>query len=158
MWRCASCTRETAIASPFCLLGGWGARGGGGAGGAAPAPAPASLSSVPEVQIDADGVFKYVLITVEHGGGARHTLVRGHAWAAYHDDVFQHYRPSLAAVPGVTSVSCPGGGRIAVDAILKRARVYGHSIGYGRAKHAVTAAALTRALPGWAVTHDNEGY
>jgi hypothetical protein len=111
---------------------------------------------VAEVDVDFDGVFKYVLITVEHAGASR-TLVRGHAWAAYHDDVYQHHRASLAALPGA-SVSCPGGGRIAIDAALKQARVYGHSIGYGRADHAVAAAALARAFPGFRVTHDNEGY
>ena len=94
---------------------------------------------------------------MEHASGSR-TLVRGHAWAAYHDDIFQHYRASLfAALPGA-SISCPGGGRIAIDAALKQARVYGHSIGYGRADHAVAAAALARAFPGYRVTHDNEGY
>ncbi len=118
----------------------------------------ADLASVAEVAVDGDGVFKYILICVEHVEAAPRFLVRGHAWAHYHDDLFQHFRPALAALPGVVSVSCPGGGRIAIDAALKQARVYGHSIGYGRAEHAVTAAALARALPGFRVTHDDEGY
>ncbi len=145
-WRCAACTLENVVTAAVCASCGASARSGGFVSGGA---STASLAAaVPEVAIDHEGVFKYILISVD-----RRVLVRGHAWATYHDDLLQHYRPSL---PG--AVGCLGGGRIAIDADLKQARVYGYSVGYGRANHAVTAAALARAFPGFRITHDDEGY
>jgi len=146
--RCVECGRSRDVAA---------AAAPSAAAAAAPSAPSAALAGVPEVLVDADGVFKYVQIRVAGAGGAR-LLVRGHAWAKFHDDVFQHYRADLLALPGVTAVECVGGGRIAVDAGPRRARVYGHSVGYGRCEHALTAAALARALPGYDITHDNEGY
>ena len=154
-WTCFACTLVNSDASSACEACGVPART---VEPVAPrAAAFARLDDVPEVGIDADGVFKYIQVRVKHAGGER-TLVRGHAWAEYHADVLQHYKGALAALPGVEKVSCPGGGRIAVDADLKQVRVYGHSIGFGRAEHALTAAALARALPAYTITHDDTGY
>ena len=162
-WACAACTLTNSDADPSCVGCGATARSGAltgvsAAAAARAAAAPATLDAVPEVLIDGDGVFKYVQIRVTRAEGADALLVRGHAFAAYHDDVFQTYRRALARLPGVTAVACPGGGRLAIDAAQRTARVYGHSIGYGRADHAATAAALGRALPGYAISHDDEGY
>lgn len=69
--------------------------------GSAPAP---SIRGLAPVDIDADGVFKYVLIRVVRPSTPPVFVVRGHAWAGYHDDVFQHHRVRilelLGAIPG----------------------------------------------------------
>jgi len=158
--RCPACGRARDAEDASSAAGGGaaadaGAAAAGDAGGSA--ADAAALASVPEVAIDADGVFKYVQVRVRGDAGER-LLVRGHAWAHFHDDIFQHYRPALRALRGVAAVDCVGGGRIAVDAGPRRARVYGHSVGYGRCDHALTAAALGCALPGFSVSWDNEGY
>lgn len=158
MWTCAACTQVNADARPTCESCGESTRRSD-----APSAALAAYSSIddiPLVQIELrEGVepFKYVQIVVSTSAGKR-TLIRGHSRFQFHDDIFQYERAALVDVPGVTSVNCPGGGRIAVDASLKQIRVYGHSIGYGRAAHAITAEALTASLPGYKVTWDNEGY
>lgn len=43
-----------------------------------------ALDKVPEVDIDADGVFKYVLIELKDKQGLSKTIVRGYKWAEYH--------------------------------------------------------------------------
>lgn len=49
--------------------------------------AEAGLSRIPDVDIDPDGVFKYVLIRVTpEGEGPGKEIVRGYAWAEYHGE------------------------------------------------------------------------
>ena len=45
--------------------------------------------STATVDIDNEGVFKYVLIKLYSSGDQEELLVHGHAWAEYHDDVYQ---------------------------------------------------------------------
>jgi phosphohistidine phosphatase len=162
MWTCAACTQVNADAAATCEACGESTRRSDSqAGAAAPGAQFASIDDVPLVQIEMDddvGPFKYVQIVVTTSAGARATLVRGHSRFQFHDDIFQHYRGALASIPGVSSVNCPGGGRMVVDAALKQIRVYGYSVGYGRAAHAITAEALAASLPGFKITWDNEGY
>ena len=42
------------------------------------------LEAVQDVQIDADGVFKYILIELKDKKGKTKTIVRGFKWAEYH--------------------------------------------------------------------------
>lgn len=58
------------------------------------------LPGLTTVDIDAEGVFKYVLLRVCCPHGAPVYVVRGHAWAGYHDDVFQHHRAIILKLPG----------------------------------------------------------
>lgn len=49
------------------------------------------LAQIPEVDIDSDGVFKYVLIRVHAGGSSgapaeEKEIVRGYKWAEYHGE------------------------------------------------------------------------
>lgn len=72
-----------------------------------------SLDSVNDVEIDKEGVFKYVLICVsdKETGKAKY-VVRGHAWAAYHDDVFQAAKTDIRGLSTNLHAVCVGGGRI----------------------------------------------
>ncbi|KAH0618204.1 hypothetical protein JD844_017212 [Phrynosoma platyrhinos] len=49
------------------------------------------LSSVPEVEIDPEGTFKYILVRVEGGSGAEghRDIVRGTAAAEFHNHIFE---------------------------------------------------------------------
>lgn len=52
--------------------------------------AAVGLAQIPEVDIDPDGVFKYVLIRVHSadpaGAPAEKEIVRGYKWAEYHGE------------------------------------------------------------------------
>lgn len=54
--------------------------------------AAAELSQIPDVDIDSDGVFKYVLIRVHAAApsgapaGESKEIVRGYKWAEYHGE------------------------------------------------------------------------
>jgi hypothetical protein len=155
-WTCAACLHSNAAPPPCAACGALDARGAALRGAATPG---APVDALAPVAIDLDGVFKYVLVRAELGGGAApRLLVRGFCAAAYHDDVFQHHLPAILAAPGVARAECAGGGRIAADARAKTLRIYGYSKGYGRGDHAAAAALVRVALPGWAVRWDNEGY
>ncbi len=119
------------------------------------APLPSPLDAVEAVQIDEDGVFKYVLLEVTLGDDVKR-LVRGHVFAEYHDDILQHWRKRLRAeLPEATLEVC-GGGRIARSG--STIRIYGYSIAFGQADHAVSAAMIEKAFPSAEVSFSNEGY
>ena len=59
-----------------------------------------AISRIAPVDIDASGVFKYVLMRI-HCKGEESYIVRGHAWAAFHDDIFQHHKLAIMNTPGV---------------------------------------------------------
>uniref|UniRef100_A0A3Q2PM34 14 kDa phosphohistidine phosphatase n=1 Tax=Fundulus heteroclitus TaxID=8078 RepID=A0A3Q2PM34_FUNHE len=59
---------------------------------------------------------------------------------------------------GLLDCECIGGGRIKHEPDVKKIHVYGYSIGYGRANHAVTTEKLKDQYPDYQVTWDNEGY
>ncbi|XP_053940476.1 14 kDa phosphohistidine phosphatase isoform X1 [Cuculus canorus] len=61
--------------------------------------AVAALAGVADVEIDGDGVFKYVLVRVRAAGGPGKDVVRGHGWAEYHGEGRGHRR----AAPGMGS-------------------------------------------------------
>lgn len=179
--------------------------------GAAPTP----LDLVSDVEIDEEGVFKYVLISVsdKESGKSKH-VVRGHSWAAYHDDVFQAAKADMRDMSARLQAVCVGGGRIrhepagrgaaskppvadaaAIAAVaghdplnpVARAPsaaagagehreaasgadaggardsaghilVYGYSVGYGRADHALACTVLRRAYPTYHVEWSDDGY
>lgn len=104
----------------------------------------------PETVIDADGVFKYIVISCDGK-----LYVRGKD-LEYHVDILDHFAPSIGR-PGTTE--CVGGGRMRVSAAEKHVLVYGYSRGFGRADHSLTAAALRRHLgPEWEIETSDEGY
>jgi len=78
---------------------------------ALPPPTDPFIASIIPVDIDPVGVFKYVLIKVVARPGADPAfVVRGHAWAEFHDNVYQHHKAHILALPGAG----PGEPRLAV--------------------------------------------
>ncbi|XP_019365824.1 PREDICTED: 14 kDa phosphohistidine phosphatase-like [Gavialis gangeticus] len=86
----------------------------------------AELSAVPDVEIDADGVFKYVLLRVRPPSGAAKDVVRGYGWAEYHADIYEKAAAELE--PRGFKCECLGGGRIAHHSAERRIHVYGYSV------------------------------
>lgn len=122
--------------------------------------AAALMANIPEAEIDPTGVFKYVLIRVhskEEGDDSEIDIVRGYAWAEYHADIYEKVAAVLEK-GGVLDCECVGGGRIRHDNPAKKIHIYGYSMGFGRANHAISMEKLKARYPDYEVTWDNEGY
>uniref|UniRef100_A0A8D0BYH4 14 kDa phosphohistidine phosphatase n=1 Tax=Salvator merianae TaxID=96440 RepID=A0A8D0BYH4_SALMN len=120
--------------------------------------AEGGLGRVLDVDIDPDGVFKYVLIRVTPEGAGRggKDVVRGYAWAEYHADIYEKAAEELEKQG--FHCECLGGGRISHQRAAKKIHVYGYSMGFGRAKHSISTEKLKAQYPDYEVTWADEGY
>ncbi|XP_032082004.1 14 kDa phosphohistidine phosphatase-like [Thamnophis elegans] len=100
------------------------------------------LSSVPEVAMDPDGTFKYILVRVQRGADEHRDIVRGTADAEFHNHIFEKVNPEMEKLGFVCK--CLGGGKIDHNSKDKKIRVFGLSTGYGKADHSVTVEILKR--------------
>lgn len=118
----------------------------------------AKLMTIPDVDIDKSGKFKYVLIKVHDPSGDRvfKHIVRGYARCDFHADVYDEVCPDIEG-KGL-DCECVGGGRIEHDPVKKKLQIYGYSQGFGQADHAITAAILSRKYKYENITFSNEGY
>lgn len=138
-----------------------------------------ALDSIELVDIDDSGVFKYVLIEVsaedESGNEVRQFLkvflvrnikclmfqvnkliVRGFGRCEYHADIYDEVEEKIRACG--LDAQCLGGGRIAHEPSAKRIKVYGYSMGFGRADHTKTVTILKKKYPNYEIEWSNEGY
>ncbi|XP_073500181.1 14 kDa phosphohistidine phosphatase-like [Phyllobates terribilis] len=100
-----------------------------------------ALDSVPEVLIDPDGVYKYVLVRVSPESPDRHRdIVRGTSTAEFHNHIFEKLEPEMQALG--LKCKCLGGGKIEHNSKDKKIRIFGESTGYGKADHSITAEKL----------------
>ena len=122
---------------------------------------------IPDVDIDPDGVFKYILLTVtltaQDGTAETKQIVRGYEDCPYHADVNDKVTEELqkAKSEGLVkkwSAKVLGGGRIDHDADGKKIKVYGYSMGYGKADHEDAAKLIGTSYPDYTITCSNEGY
>ena len=98
------------------------------------------------MDLDADGVFKYIQIQLTPKGNnpdnQNVTLVRGYLECSYHADILDKFqREELSADEELSSqwtADCPGGGRIEANEADKRILIYGYSQGFGRSNHELT--------------------
>ncbi|XP_010370999.1 14 kDa phosphohistidine phosphatase isoform X2 [Rhinopithecus roxellana] len=94
--------------------------------------AAADLAHIPDVDIDSDGVFKYVLIRVHSaprsGAPAAESkeIVRGYKWAEYHADIYDKVSGDMQKQG--CDCECLGGGRISHQSQDKKIHVYGYSM------------------------------
>ena len=118
------------------------------------------LASIPQVEIDPNGRFKYVLAKVYTSSNAGDDdfqyFVRGFQWGAFHADIFEKFEAQIAALG--LSAECIGGGRIMHHADAKKLEVFGYSQGYGRADHSIAADLLKKRYPDYCITTSDEGY
>ncbi|XP_045499184.1 14 kDa phosphohistidine phosphatase-like isoform X1 [Colias croceus] len=117
-----------------------------------------SLSSVPLVDIDPSGVFKYILLKVyeegKNGQEPEITIVRGYKRCEYHADIYDEVQAKL------NPLDCEplGGGRISHDPDNKKIHIYGYSQGYGKADHEIAAKLVKGAYPEYTISISDEGY
>ncbi|XP_037401965.1 14 kDa phosphohistidine phosphatase isoform X1 [Pygocentrus nattereri] len=72
-------------------------------------------------------------------------------------DIYDKVSGDLERAGGV-DCECVGGGRIKHDSAEKKIHVYGYSMGFGRANHAVSTEKLKVRYPDYEITWANEGY
>lgn len=113
------------------------------------------LDAIENVDIDADGRFKYILIKVGKGDVGKF-IVRGYDSCGYHADILDQVEPGIRGLG--FDIDCVGGGRILHEPNKKSILVYGYSQGFGRADHAKTVEILKRQYPVYNITYKNEGY
>ncbi|KAM9720481.1 14 kDa phosphohistidine phosphatase isoform 1-T1 [Dama dama] len=94
--------------------------------------AAAGLAQIPDVDIDSDGVFKYVLIRVHAAppsgtpAGETKEIVRGYKWAEYHADIYDKVSGEMQKKG--YDCECLGGGRISHQSQDRKIHVYGYSM------------------------------
>ncbi|CAH1272627.1 PHPT1 [Branchiostoma lanceolatum] len=119
--------------------------------------AEAKLAAIPDVEIDPDGKFKYILIRCHGPGDVSKDIVRGFAWAEYHDHIYGKVKPVLEELQIKSEVL--GGGKITHESAEKKIHVYGKSTGFGQADHSITVEKLKKQFPDYSsITFNNEGY
>ncbi|XP_065347695.1 14 kDa phosphohistidine phosphatase-like [Cloeon dipterum] len=113
--------------------------------------------NLPEVDIDPDGRFKYILIrATDTKTKEKKMIVRGYKWAAFHADIFEDVEKKVHGT-GV-DVWCVGGGRILHTSQDKKLAVFGYSQGYGKADHTISVGLLKKVYPDYTITCSDEGY
>ncbi|XP_013191969.2 14 kDa phosphohistidine phosphatase [Amyelois transitella] len=117
-----------------------------------------ALAAIPKVDIDPEGVFKYILLRVHEKGKEDDevfvTIVRGYRRCNYHSDIYEEVQTKLEPL----DCEPMGGGRISHDPDHKKIHIYGYSQGYGKADHEITAKLVKEAYPGYYITISDEGY
>ncbi|XP_036162898.1 14 kDa phosphohistidine phosphatase [Myotis myotis] len=133
-------------------------RAAGRSGGRVPGNmAAADLAQIPDVDIDPDGVFKYVLIRVNVApAGESKEIVRGYKWAEYHADIYDKVAGEMQQKG--YGCECLGGGRISHQSQDKKIHVYGYSMGFGRAQHSISTEKIKARYPDYEVTWADDGY
>jgi phosphohistidine phosphatase len=82
--------------------------------------------------------------------------VRGFTRAEYHADIYDEVEEPLR-IMGLDA-QCLGGGRIKHDKANKYIKVYGYSMGYGKANHERTVDELKKKYPAYKIEWSDEGY
>uniref|UniRef100_A0A8D8XZ84 Sex-regulated protein janus-A n=1 Tax=Cacopsylla melanoneura TaxID=428564 RepID=A0A8D8XZ84_9HEMI len=124
--------------------------------------AMASFDSIPSVEIDPQGTYKYILIklyeknvTNEDGSEKFKYLVRGNARGEFHGDIYDAF---VATLPKTLDTECVGGGRIKHNPDEKKILVYGYSQGFGKADHSISKQVLAEKYTGYTIDWSDEGY
>ncbi|KAF7634097.1 hypothetical protein Mgra_00006517 [Meloidogyne graminicola] len=115
-----------------------------------------NLASLPNVDIDEHGVFKYILIQAREGDSKKY-IVRGYKACKFHANIFDKVESEESA-GGLIKFECPGGGRIDHDSEKKKICVYGYSQGFGRADHTKAVDLLKKRYPDYKIDWSNDGY
>ncbi|XP_054646904.1 14 kDa phosphohistidine phosphatase [Dunckerocampus dactyliophorus] len=115
-----------------------------------------SLATVPVVEIDPEGTFKYILVRVKVKDGDVHKdIVRGTKSAEYHNHIFEKVEPAMKALG--MECQCLGGGKIEHNSQGKKIRVFGESTAFGKADHSVSAEKLKSAFGDYEITWTDDG-
>lgn len=121
-----------------------------------------TMDSLPPVDIDPEGKFKYILIRVQSDTNEKY-LVRGYKSESYHADILERVENSELKPLKKSGLSikwrCPGGGRILHKPAERSILVYGYSQGFGRADHSIATELIRGKFPNYEkIEWSNEGY
>ena len=86
----------------------------------------AGFESVPDVEIDPDGKFKYILVKISGGENQSKMIVRGTKDAEFHPDILAKVEPVMKTAGFTCEVQ--GGGKILHDS-GKSIKVFSKSTG-----------------------------
>ncbi|XP_076009450.1 14 kDa phosphohistidine phosphatase [Genypterus blacodes] len=110
-----------------------------------------SLAQIPDVEIDPEGSFKYILVRVKvKDGDAHKDIVRGTKSAQYHNHIFEKVNPAMEALG--MECKCLGGGKIEHNSTEKKLRVFGESTAFGKADHSVSVEKLKSVFSDYDIT------
>ncbi|KAM7410034.1 hypothetical protein PAMA_001480 [Pampus argenteus] len=114
-----------------------------------------ALAKVPDVEIDPEGTFKYILVRVKVKDGDVHKdIVRGTKSAQYHNHIFEKVNPAMEALG--MECKCLGGGKIEHNSKEKKLRVFGESTGFGKADHSVSVEKLKSAFGDYEISWSDD--
>ncbi|KAK0180012.1 hypothetical protein PV327_005698 [Microctonus hyperodae] len=117
------------------------------------------LDQIPDVDIDDNGVFKYILVQVHDDNNKQSKpIVRGYAVCQWHADIYDKIANELKKYGPGLDTECVGGGRINHNADGKAIKVYGYSQGFGKADHEISVGLLKKKYPEYVITWSDEGY
>ncbi|ALC46262.1 janA, partial [Drosophila busckii] len=119
------------------------------------------LADVPLVDIDPQGIYKYILIKVygkekSNGDEPSIKIVRGYANCEWHADIYDRVQ-AICKRTGLDT-ECLGGGRIEHNPDKKYIKVYGHSTGFGKADHLESKRILLTEYKDYEIETSDEGY
>ncbi|XP_043275106.1 14 kDa phosphohistidine phosphatase-like [Venturia canescens] len=118
-----------------------------------------SLDKITDVDIDANGIFKYILVHVHDDVNKQSKpIVRGYAKCTWHADIYDEIANEIKPLGPGLDTECVGGGRINHDATAKSINVYGYSQGFGKADHRISVDLLKKKYPDYVITWSDEGY
>ncbi|XP_022615191.1 14 kDa phosphohistidine phosphatase-like [Seriola dumerili] len=114
-----------------------------------------ALAKIPDVEIDPEGTFKYILVRVKVKDGDVHKdIVRGTKSAEYHNHIFEKVSPAMEALG--MECKCLGGGKIEHKSQEKKLRVFGESTAFGKADHSVSVEKLKSAYSNYEITWSDD--
>ncbi|XP_057325956.1 14 kDa phosphohistidine phosphatase-like [Microplitis mediator] len=119
-----------------------------------------ALDKIPDVIIDPNGVFKYILVYI-HDDNTKQSkpIVRGYKKCKFHADIYETIgEDELKNYGAGLDTECVGGGRINHNAPAKTIKVYGYSQGFGKADHTIAVGLLKKKYPDYEITWSDEGY
>jgi len=116
------------------------------------------LTQIPDVDIDPQGKFKYILIEVtDIETKEKKYIVRGYKDCSYHVDIFEKVEPEIKKLKCVAN--CVGGGRILHKPEVKAILIFGYSQGFGQADHTITHKLVKQKYPDYNdIQWTNDGY
>ncbi|XP_017953686.1 sex-regulated protein janus-A [Drosophila navojoa] len=119
-----------------------------------------AFDSIPLVDVDKKGIFKYVLIKIYGNEDCAETseklVVRGYSDCQFHSDIYERMM-EICKKNGLDS-ECLGGGRIEHDPEKKYMKVYGFSQGFGKADHVESKRILQTKYKDYEIETTDEGY
>lgn len=115
-----------------------------------------SLQDIPDVDVDKEGRFKYILIKIinKNNPSEEKCIVRGYSRCEWHNDIFAEVEPKVKEAGFTCEVL--GGGKLLHHPSEKQLRVFGTSTGYGQADHNVSAQVLKKHYKDYNVSVDKD--